>query len=317
MKPPPKASSENRTDSLSTTPFDRPSPNRRRMPSVETVAGGASTAGVEPPEPGHHRQADDRVADDDRPIGVGGRGAAVDESLAEQPGAERAGRGRDVADEVVPGERRGPAPVRDGLGQGGLLDGQERPDLVAGRRDDADGAGQDEQRDEAGEREDDPGQDHQRGAGDEDAPPSEPVGVGRQPQRDDRVADERQGQDDPDRQRIEADRGEVQDQDDRQEPVAEHPERPHREQEAAVAIESAQAGDEARVRRGRGGPAIGVIGGLAALTPGSVGVRSVCQNVRGGWPRTDEHRPARRRRSRPRGSGRPPRDHRSRRRPRP
>ena len=45
MKPPPKASSENRTDSFSTVPLDRPSPNRRRMPSVETLAGGASMAG--------------------------------------------------------------------------------------------------------------------------------------------------------------------------------------------------------------------------------------------------------------------------------
>ena len=212
----------------------------------------------EPPEPDHHREADHRVADDDRAIGVDGRRSAVDEGLAEQAGAERAGRGRDVADEVVPGERRRPAPVRDGLGQGGLLDGQERADLVAGRRDDADGAGQDQQRDEAREREDDPGQDHQGRTRDEHAAPPEPVGVGRQPQRDDRVADQRQGQDDPDRQRVEPDGREVEDQDDRQEAVAEHPERPHREQQAAVAIQPAQARDEARVRwaggsRGRGG----------------------------------------------------------------
>jgi hypothetical protein len=46
MKPPPKASIEKRTDSLSTTPLDRPRPNRRRIPSVETFAGGASITGV-------------------------------------------------------------------------------------------------------------------------------------------------------------------------------------------------------------------------------------------------------------------------------
>ena len=45
MNPPPNASIEKRTDSLSTTRFERPRPNRRRMPSVETVAGGASMAG--------------------------------------------------------------------------------------------------------------------------------------------------------------------------------------------------------------------------------------------------------------------------------
>src|SRR4249920_615892 len=39
MKPPPKASIENKTDSLRTTRLERPSPKRRRIPSVETVAG--------------------------------------------------------------------------------------------------------------------------------------------------------------------------------------------------------------------------------------------------------------------------------------
>ena len=40
MNPPPKASIENRTESLRTTPFERARPKRRRMPSVETVAAG-------------------------------------------------------------------------------------------------------------------------------------------------------------------------------------------------------------------------------------------------------------------------------------
>ena len=44
MNPPPKASIEKSTDSLRTTPFERPRPKRRLMPSVETVAGGASMA---------------------------------------------------------------------------------------------------------------------------------------------------------------------------------------------------------------------------------------------------------------------------------
>ena len=89
MKPPPKASIENRTDSFRTMPFDRPSPKRRRMPSVETVAGGASMAGPSRQNPIDHREADDRVADDDRAIGVERRDAAVEEGLAEQAGAER------------------------------------------------------------------------------------------------------------------------------------------------------------------------------------------------------------------------------------
>ena len=64
---------------------------------------------------------------------------------------------------------------------------------------------------------------------------AEPVGAGRQPQRDERVAEQRQGQDDADRQRVEADRGEVQDEDDGEEPVPEHPQDPQGEQPAAVA----------------------------------------------------------------------------------
>ena len=97
-----------------------------------------------------------------------------------------------------------------------------------------------------------PGEDHQDRAGDQHPAAAEPVGVGRQPQRDDRVADERQGQDEADGQRVEADRGQVQDEDDREEPVAEHPQRPHREQQPAVPVEPAQARDEAGIDAGAG-----------------------------------------------------------------
>ena len=58
----------------------------------------------------------------------------------------------------------------------------------------------------------------------------------------------------PDRQRVEADRGEVEDEDDRQEPVAEHAQRPHREQQPPVPVEPAQARDEARDRAGGEAP---------------------------------------------------------------
>ena len=89
------------------------------------------------------------------------------------------------------------------------------------------------------------------GAGDQHAPTAEPVGVGRQPQRDDRVADQRQGQDDPDGERVEAGRGEIEHEDDREEAVPEHAQRPHREQQPAVAVEAAQAGDEPGIDGGR------------------------------------------------------------------
>ena len=224
----------------------------------------------------------------DRAVGVERGDAAVEQGLAEQPGAERAGRGGDVADEVVPGEGRGPSPVGDGLGQRRLLDREERPDLVAGRRHDADRAGQDEQRQPGREREDDARQEHQRGAGDQHATAAEPVGVGREPERDDRVADERQGQHDPDGQRVEAGRGEIEHEDDRQEAVAEHPQRPHREQQASVTIEATQAGDEA-----------GIDGG-ARIGGGRGGHRQILEapraRMRAEVREGDERRPARQRR---------------------
>ena len=247
MNPPPNASIEKRTDSLSTTPLERPRPE----PAPDAVGRGGRRRRLDltaqPPEADHHRDPDDRVADDDGAVGVERRQAAIDERLAQQPRAERARRRGDVADEVVPGERRRPPAVGHGLAERRLLDGEERADLVAGRGDDPDRADEDEQRQPARVREDDARDDHQGRAGDQDPAPAEAVGVRRQPQRDDRVADERQGQHDADRQRIEAGRGEVEDEDDGQEPVAEHAQRPHREQEPPVPVEPAEAGDEAGI----------------------------------------------------------------------
>jgi len=51
MNPPPKASIENRSDSLRTTPLERPRPNRRRIPSVAATDGGASMAPVSRSKP--------------------------------------------------------------------------------------------------------------------------------------------------------------------------------------------------------------------------------------------------------------------------
>ena len=70
--------------------------------------------------------------------------------------------------------------------------------------------------------------------------------------------------------RIEPGRGEVEDQDDRQEPVPEHAQRPHREQQPAVPVEPAQAGHEPGVD------------GTGWSRPRFYGRGCVCQNGRGG-----------------------------------
>ena len=74
--------------------------------------------------------------------------------------------------------------------------------------------------------EDEPGDHHQQRPGDQDAAPADPVGVRRQPERDQRVADEGQGQDRPrSSSGSSPSAAEVEDEDDGQEAVAEHPQR--------------------------------------------------------------------------------------------
>jgi len=86
----------------------------------------------------------------------------------------------------------------------------------------------------AGHREDDPGQQHEARTRDEDPTPPQAIGVGRQPQADRGVAEQRQGQDHPDHHPADAERHEVQDQHDREKAVAEHAGDAGREEEARV-----------------------------------------------------------------------------------
>ena len=254
MNPPAKASIENRTESRRTT--------RPRSPEAEAAAGLVSSAArlgsgcgldawTEPNAAGGHRDADQRVPDDDRAVGIGVGQPAVEERLAHETREQRATRRRDVADEVVPGERGGSPGAIDGLGQCRLLDGKERADLVAGRRDDPDRRCDDQERRPAGERERHAGADHQQATHEEHAASSDPIGMRRQPERDQRVADEREREDRPDGEGVQPERVEVQHEDHGQEAVAEHPERPDQEQQPAVAIETSQAGEQTRLDRVR------------------------------------------------------------------
>ena len=130
-------------------------------------------------------EPDDRVADDDRPVGVDRRQPAVEERLAEQARAERPGRGRDVARRGCTRRtsRSGACPGRSALsaacstarnGPTSLPVGEITPIV----------AGEDQQGHPAREGEHDPRHDHQERPGDQDPATAEPVGMGRQPQRD-------------------------------------------------------------------------------------------------------------------------------------
>ena len=90
--------------------------------------------------------------------------------------------------------------------------------------------------------EDRAGRGHQQGADDERSPTPDPIGVGRQPQADQRVADERQREEDADLPGVEPDRGEVQDEDEAEGAVAGHPDRPREEQQPGVPGHGASVG---------------------------------------------------------------------------
>src|SRR6185436_5559074 len=75
---------------------------------------------------------------------------------------------------------------------------------------------------------------HQDRADDERPASPDSIGVGRQPQADQRVADQRQGEEDADLTGIEPGRGEVEDEDDPEGAVAGHPDGPRGEQQPRV-----------------------------------------------------------------------------------
>ena len=202
------------------------------------------------PEADGQQDAHARVHQHHRPVAVEGADAAVLEGLRQQAGQQRAGRGRERPDKVVPGEDTRALPVGQRLRQGRLLDREERPDLVAAGADDADGRRQQQHPEVVADREDGARQDHQQGSRDEHPATAQTVRVRRQPQADGRVADQRQGQDEAHLEAVQTQRREVQAQHHRQEAVAEHARAAGREQEATVARQHVQK----RRRRADRGP---------------------------------------------------------------
>ena len=88
-----------------------------------------------------HRHADACIGQQDRAVGSGSRQAEVLRGFGNQSTRQRTQGGRERADEVVPSEHVRSPLVADDVRKGRLLDGQERPDLVAAGTDDADRGG--------------------------------------------------------------------------------------------------------------------------------------------------------------------------------
>jgi hypothetical protein len=87
----------------------------------------------QPDEHDRERDPDDAVGQHDCAVGVELGQPAVAQQLHRHARRQCSDRRHDRADEVVPGEDARPPPVGHEPGQRGLLDGQERPDLLAAR----------------------------------------------------------------------------------------------------------------------------------------------------------------------------------------
>ena len=183
--------------------------------------GGRFDGRTDATEDHRHAQPDQGIADDDGAIGVDGGDAAIEQRLRHEPGRERSDGRRDVARRGCTRRtsrvRRAPGVASVSAacstarnGPTSLPVGLITPMVAARIRSGT----------QIGNREHETRQDHQERPSDQDPAPAKSIGTRREPERDQRVADEGQGQDDPDRGAVEAERGEVQDQDDGQEAIA-------------------------------------------------------------------------------------------------
>ena len=123
-----------------------------------------------------------------------------------------------------------------------LLDGQERPHLVAGRAHDAHRRGEQEQREPGGGGEGRGGGHHEERAHHQHAPAAEPVGAGGDPERERGVPEQREAEEQPDPHLVEAGGRQVQHQHHGEEAVREEPHGPRGEEEPDVPAKRAAHG---------------------------------------------------------------------------
>ena len=85
---------------------------------------------------------------------------------------------------------------------------------------------------------------HQRRADDQHPPSADAIGARRQVQRDERVADERRREQDPDLGLVEPDAHEIEDEDDRQRAVGEESDESRGEEQPGIPIQYAKDGEQ-------------------------------------------------------------------------
>ena len=197
-------------------------------------------------EEGRQEQPRGRVGDDQDPVaGRRGNTGALQHLGRPAPGQGAAG-GGEGASQVIPGEDAGAAVLGQHLGEGRLLDGQEGAHLVARGADHPEGGCQHQHREVPAEDEGQAGRDHEARPQEEHPLAPEAVRVERDGQRDQSVAHQRQGQQQPDAPLAEAEGREVEHQHHGEEAVGEHPRRPGHEEQAAIGAEGPEVGQERR-----------------------------------------------------------------------
>src|SRR3990170_187917 len=161
-----------------------------------------------------------RISQQDGAIRVQGGHPAGAQQLGQPAARQRAHRGREGSDEVIPCKSPRAFFVRQELRQGGLFNGQERTDLVSARTDDTDDGGSQEEEDVAGDDEDNARAQHQQRADDQRALASDTVSGGSEPERNARIAHEGEGEEQADLLFDETYLREIEREDDREEAVA-------------------------------------------------------------------------------------------------
>ena len=209
--------------------FWRPSGCGGRLPE----RGGFGGAG-EPQKQQPEHQPRRRVQDQHGSITSHRRQPRADQRLRQDSAEEGPESGGQRTGQIVPGEDLGALRAGDGLGESGLFDWQKRADFVAAGTDHADGGRDHEQQVIAGRGEERPGEQHQACADDQHASPAHTVGHGGQPERDQGVAEQGEGEQHADPAGRQADLVQVKHQHHGQETVGEHPCQARQKEEPAV-----------------------------------------------------------------------------------
>lgn len=168
----------------------------------------------DPPERHGERNPGECVSDDHESVGISRRCTGADRQLSQGATGQCPERRRERPCQLIAGEDACAPFTIDDLAQRRLFDREEWSDIIAARADDPDRRCHQEDDLQRRGNECGPGGEHQACTGDQHPSPTDPVGVRREPERDHRVTEQGEGQEQPDLWRGEAQCRQIEDQDD-------------------------------------------------------------------------------------------------------